>query len=172
MGRSGIAEAMEQTWRQAMCYNVAYTMATASPKAVRRPTETQSHCSLLATNGGTRPSRLAGLNRCSRGPTAMPCGTHAQTVRNIILHCPEMAELRPQLIEAAPSENLQKIPSHPQSERAAARLLLSSGLLAQFHLAHQIHLEGPSRHFLPELDDWREITRRKAVTPVQMADLA
>jgi hypothetical protein len=88
-----------------------------------------------------------------------PCETHAQTVRHILLHCPDTAALRPQMIVAAPSETLQKILSHPQSARAAARLLISSGLLAQFHLAHQIHLEGPSRHSIPDLDDWPEITR-------------
>jgi reverse transcriptase-like protein len=84
-----------------------------------------------------------------------PCGHGAQTVRHVLLQCPQLSHLRPHLIAVARCEDLHRILSTPGSAQAAARMLIRSGLLAQFHLADEIDREGDNRAPLPGLDYWQ-----------------
>ena len=76
----------------------------------------------------------------------------AQTVRHILLHCPNLDHLRPRLIQAARCEDLRRILTRKESAREAARMLIYSGLLAQFRLANNIDKEERPREELPTLD--------------------
>ena len=82
------------------------------------------------------------------------CGHVAQTVRHILLQCPLLGQLRPSLIATARCENLLRILSSPESAQEAARMVIRSGLLAQFRLADDIDKEGDTRIPLPGLDTW------------------
>jgi hypothetical protein len=65
----------------------------------------------------------------------------AQTVRHVLLHCPNYEQQRVDLIRDAGSEDLQAILTHAASARAAARWFVRCGILEQFRTAHAINAE-------------------------------
>ena len=77
-------------------------------------------------------------------PDVLPpcgCGWQAQTVRHVLLHCPNYEQQRVDLIRDAGSEDLQAILTHAASARAAARWFVRCGILEQFRTAHAINAE-------------------------------
>jgi len=83
-----------------------------------------------------------------------PCRYGVQTVRHILLRCPQLNHLRPHLIATARCEDLYRILSTPESAQEAARMVIRSGLLTQFRLADEIDREGDPLTPLPELECW------------------
>jgi hypothetical protein len=84
-----------------------------------------------------------------RVPEILPqcdCGWQAQTVRHILLHCPNYAQTRPDLIRQTGSEDLRLILSRTASAQAAARWLTRIGILAQFNVACEIEAEDTTDH--------------------------
>ena len=79
----------------------------------------------------------------------------AQTVRHILPRCPGLNHLRPRLIATARCEDFHRILSTQGSAQAAARMIIRSGLLAQFRLADEIDKEGDHREILPRLERWK-----------------
>ena len=67
------------------------------------------------------------------------CGWAHQTVRHILLHCPEYDRTR--LLQACGTERLDEILSRPEPAAHAARWLVASGALAQLRLAREIEEE-------------------------------
>jgi len=83
------------------------------------------------------------------------CGWHAQTVRHILLHCPQHATARPSLIREAGTEDLQAMLTRPASAKAAARWFIRTGLLQQFQVAANIESEDLAQyHPLEEPEEW------------------
>ena len=83
-----------------------------------------------------------------------PCGAAAQTVRHILLHCPDLTAHRLRLLEATGFEDLNQILSTRTGAKAASRLLLNSGLLRQFDLAKQLEQDSPASTTPLDLDSW------------------
>jgi Reverse transcriptase (RNA-dependent DNA polymerase)/Endonuclease-reverse transcriptase len=82
------------------------------------------------------------------------CGWQAQTVRHVLLHCPQYN--RGDLIQAAQSESLYNILSQPKSARHAAKWLIRQNVLRQFELARAIEEEDTSRYIpFQNLERWR-----------------
>ena len=70
------------------------------------------------------------------------CGTHAQTVRHILLHCPRVE--RTDLIVRCGTERMEEILGRPECARHAARWLVRSGIMEQFRAAAEIEQEDRS----------------------------
>ncbi len=91
-------------------------------------------------------------------PDVLPrcaCGWHAQTVRHVLLHCPNYREIRPSLIENTGTENLQEMLSRPKAAQATARWLIRSGVLRQFDTVKAMEQEAIEDYTpLQELDLW------------------
>ena len=83
------------------------------------------------------------------------CGAQAQTVRHILLHCPDLVNLRAEMLEIAQTENLEEILSSRAGSQAAVHMLLRSGLLGQFQVANEIAKESATPTSpLRDLDSW------------------
>ena len=83
------------------------------------------------------------------------CGAQAQTVRHILLHCPDLVNLRAEMLEIAQTENLEEILSSRAGSQAAVHMLLRSGLLGQFRVANEIAKESATPTSpLRDLDSW------------------
>jgi len=67
-------------------------------------------------------------------------------VRHILLHSPNYAQSRPDLIRQTGSEDLRSILSRTTSAHAAARWLVQNGVLAQFAAVRGIALEDTTNH--------------------------
>jgi hypothetical protein len=84
-----------------------------------------------------------------------PCGWQAQTVRHILLHCPNYASERPRLIAQTRTENLREMLSKPESAKAAAKWFVRQGVLEQFNTAREIEAEDAAQYVpFQELDSW------------------
>ena len=59
-------------------------------------------------------------------------------MRHFLLHCLDFVDLYIKMLEIAQLENLVDILTLDTGARAAVRMLLRSGILAQFRLAHEI----------------------------------
>ena len=104
---------------------------------------------VIGLNGWLASINVPGVHwRC-------PCEQNAQTVRHIILHCPDLNHLRPDMIAEAQCEDLHRILSSRKGAKAAARMLIRSGLLAQFHLVARTEKEGKHDAPLPDLEYWQ-----------------
>ena len=70
---------------------------------------------------------------------ACPCGWRAQTVRHIVLHCPQYD--RRDLLRRCGTERMEEILSRPACAKHAARWLVRSGAMEQFRVAAEIEAE-------------------------------
>ena len=59
-------------------------------------------------------------------------------MRHFLLYCPDFVDLRVKILEMAQLENLVDILTLDTGARATVRMLLCSGILAQFRLAYEI----------------------------------
>ena len=75
-------------------------------------------------------------------------------VPGVLPRCPQLNHLRPHLIATARCEDLYRILSTPESAQEAARMVIRSGLLAQFRLADEIDRAGDPQAPLPGLECW------------------
>ena len=93
-----------------------------------------------------------------RVPDILPrcvCGWEAQTVRHVLLHCPDYEHSRPDLIQQTGTEDLQEMLSKPESAKAAARWFARCGVLEQFKVAKEIEEEDATKYMpFQELDSW------------------
>ena len=92
-----------------------------------------------------------------RVPDILPCcacGWETQTVRHVLLHCPDYELNRPDLIQQTGTENLQEMLSKPESAKAAARWFVRCGILEQFKVAKEIEEDVTKYTPLQELDSW------------------
>jgi hypothetical protein len=89
-------------------------------------------------------------------PDVLPrctCGWQAQTVRHILLHCPQYD--RSDLIQVAQTESLHAILSQPKSARYAAKWFIKQNILKQFEVAKAIREEDTSSYApFRSLEDW------------------
>ena len=76
-------------------------------------------------------------------------------MRHFLLYCPDFKDLCVKMLETAQSDNLEDILTLETGTQAAVRMLLRSGILAQFRLAHEI-AENPTLTTTPlqDLDSW------------------
>ena len=72
------------------------------------------------------------------------CGEHMQTVKHILLYCPEHAEFRSQMFIDAGTTNFSQLLITPKGCHAAVRMLLATGRLQQFAIAMEIEREAPN----------------------------
>ena len=83
------------------------------------------------------------------------CGWQAQTVQYILLHCPDYANSRVDLIQQARTEDFQEMLSKPESAKAAARWFVQQGILEQFNTAKEIMAEDASQYMpFQGLESW------------------
>ena len=75
-------------------------------------------------------------------------------MRHFLLYCLDFVDLRVKMLETAQLENLVDILTSDTSARAAVRMLLRSGILAQFRLAHKIAKNPTLTIPLQDLDSW------------------
>ena len=74
-----------------------------------------------------------------------------------MLHCPQYADQRHQLLRETNSTVLQDILSHLDRARAAARWFIRTGILSQFQVAKAIAAEDTSEYKpFQDLDWWEE----------------
>ena len=71
-----------------------------------------------------------------------PCGWHTQTVRHVLLHCPNHD--RTSLIQQCGTERIDEILSRPACAAHAARWMVRSGAIGQFTVVREIEEEDPS----------------------------
>ena len=84
-----------------------------------------------------------------------PCGWTNQTVRHIVLYCPQHTATRTDFLRQAGSRDLKEILSTPRGAKAAARWLIACGIIPHLTLAKEIAQEDTSRYRpLRELDHW------------------
>ena len=89
------------------------------------------------------------------------CGAGAQTVRHILLSCPDHEESRIQLLIQTGAESVKGLLSTPRGAKATARWFIQRGLLRQFDIAREIEEEDTTHYSPPQdLDSWIEITRQ------------
>ncbi|KAI1003129.1 hypothetical protein K3495_g5075 [Podosphaera aphanis] len=69
------------------------------------------------------------------------CGEHIQTVKHILLYCPEHAELSSRMLIDAGTTNFSQLLITSRGCRAAARMLLATDRLQQFVIAIEIERE-------------------------------
>ncbi len=65
------------------------------------------------------------------------CGWRKQTVKHILLFCPELAKERRELIEQVGTSDYRQILTQKHGIRAAARWMIKIGRLDQFSLAQE-----------------------------------
>lgn len=66
-----------------------------------------------------------------------PCGWWKQDVRHILIFCPNLDQIRPQLFEQAETKDARKMLTTLKGIRAAARWMVRSGVLGQYSLAKE-----------------------------------
>jgi hypothetical protein len=157
--RIGLYQEWEQRWR-----HIASDKSATTWRAPWRPPATRTYDNLQkheATALFLLRTEVIGLKSWLHSvgvPGILPrcaCGWEAQTVRHIMIHCPQYIATRAALFRQAGSTNLQMILSTPRGGKAAARWLIASGILPHFTLAREIAQEDTSRYQPPqELDTW------------------
>ena len=68
---------------------------------------------------------------------ACECGWRKQDVRHVLLFCPRLENKRQTLLEKSGTADLREMLTTPRGAKAAARWLISIGLLEQFSLARE-----------------------------------
>ena len=63
------------------------------------------------------------------------CGWARQTVKHVLLFCPDYAEFRTRILNAAATQNYRQIVSTAKGLKAATRIIMETDLLKQFTLA-------------------------------------
>ncbi len=69
--------------------------------------------------------------------SACECGWRKQDARHVLLFCPRLGSERQTLLEKAGTADLREMLTTPRGGKAAARWLISIGLLGQFSLAKE-----------------------------------
>ena len=83
------------------------------------------------------------------------CGWQAQTVRHVILQCPDFADSRTELILRTGTEDLQEMLSRPKNTKEVAKWFVQQGILEQFNTAKEIEAEDATQYIpFQELDSW------------------
>ena len=81
------------------------------------------------------------------------CGWRAQTVEHVLLHCPRYDTRG--LVSLTDTENLQEMLQRPASAKAAARWLISQGVMEQFRAAAETGAKDAGAYTpFQELDEW------------------
>ena len=81
---------------------------------------------------------LAAVGITGALPTC-PCGWHAQTVRHVLLHCPDHERVG--LLLECGTERLEEILGRPSCVKPAARWWIESEVMEQFRVAKEIEIE-------------------------------
>ena len=63
------------------------------------------------------------------------CGWASQTAKHVLLFCPDYAEPRTRMLNAATTQDYRQIVSTARGLKAATRMMMETDLLEQFALA-------------------------------------
>ena len=63
------------------------------------------------------------------------CGWARQTAKHVLLFCPDYAEPRTRMLDAAATQDYRQIVSTAKGLKAATRIMMETDLLEQFALA-------------------------------------
>jgi hypothetical protein len=104
---------------------------------------------VIGLNAWLSAVRVPGVSpRCA-------CDWPEQTVRHVLMFCPNTALLRDRFRREARTMSLGTALSTPYGAQAAARLLVDSGLMAQFQVAKEVEAEDTRDYRpLPGLQTW------------------
>jgi endonuclease/exonuclease/phosphatase family metal-dependent hydrolase len=135
----------EKKWRQAAIGRTATTWLEPWQKQILRVYEgLPKH---IATTLFLLRTEVIGLNAWLASvhvPGILPrcaCGWEAQTVRHVMLFCPQYSHTRPALLRQAGTSDLKTLLSDTRCAQLAARWLVECGALKQFELAKEIERE-------------------------------